>query len=1112
MPAPHWGPQMNSQVLQGTVYRAVVTLLLFVAAAGCTRHDEVETSLQTGASRLYAASEGSGIGQSQAEAIVRAQAIVAAGQQDASLPKSASTLVGIDAYQSLLKTAIEKIQDLPGETAKAQTWLQELRAPARAELVSQASTLLHDATSNFANGSAAHALLTSLKGETELDILRADLVSAVPAGTNIPANKFELVPPPHLENAIASLKRQLNGLLEQESIVADGTRAPLISALEAKLRLMESAASSVARSQFLGVRADVFGKIDVSRWNKLTATRAERVESRFSANVASAEAAANLPELLLARYESRGPPDSLAIESARDFDINPTKWCWAEAELAVIASELAASPQTPSRVRALRLPLERVASMLHSDTLIRIRDIARKAGRSQETWLPSDFLFPEKYIHLEAWATAAEKELEARKTGATRVVPASVAYEDLAKQRKRHVEIRFLEVLQVRFPEGDAMPRELVAERNRIVLDTLHDYSERISTSLQRYAKTSRRITLSDKKLSFPEAEHIAAARTSIATMGQELQGLKDAASRLGLKSNQAVEATITAAALESSPKSPPHRGETGSADPRGWASVLRVQIAAGGAVRRYQTKLEKHLVLLNAQSDRLEQALNRSEAITTNLPDGTVKPYGMARGRITASAAALQRGQIIPRSLTPDESKSRLPESVAAWVGRLDDGGKPFDYRSVKDPRTPKVIGGGIHFGEVATLGGKVRLSTAVVTYERGKGLLIRDGQSGMEWIVDKDIDPTSLRALYRFIAHGRNAAISVGWGLGTDDADDDEASTAQVVYLDPYLVDTKVGQDLLIADSRPWSFGNPAHDAGGLSFSGEFGRAHRAFSETKDPRLKAWLESVPIPSAEDADLLFVKQAVDFQTMQIRMNTIEHDAEVMLRDYMKTHPNENETELRKEALKRASSELEPWMDKVRQLAIDNVGRGHAEQRAATLRQMVQSSFAKEGGASISLLRAAVQLNLRLPSETRKNVFSWLASLPQTLAVLYDDAVTIELSDAGAAAYDTQMKYRYVTQPIAFDKHHLGIAKDPSGSELMTIKSLTNLANGNLPEVMRHYPDVASVKHYAEVAAFLRWAELESKAGTLGMFDMSNLATVNANDRDAFPTIDALVK
>ena len=58
-----------------------------------------------------------------------------------------------------------------------------------------------------------------------------------------------------------------------------------------------------------------------------------------------------------------------------------------------------------------------------------------------------------------------------------------------------------------------------------------------------------------------------------------------------------------------------------------------------------------------------------------------------------------------------------------------------------------------------------------------------------------DHGIDPSTLKALYRFAASHRNAAISIE---GVDDK-------TETVRLDPSFVDTQVGRELIAADLVP-------------------------------------------------------------------------------------------------------------------------------------------------------------------------------------------------------------------------------------------------------------------------------------------------------------------
>jgi len=260
---------------------------------------------------------------------------------------------------------------------------------------------------------------------------------------------------------------------------------------------------------------------------------------------------------------------------------------------------------------------------------------------------------------------------------------------------------------------------------------------------------------------------------------------------------------------------------------------------------RRYHPRLDKYLYRIQAFSELAKETLKDTKPLAIQLSSAPIK-FATDKGRLIASEVALQKAGVDFKRFDIDNSTTRLPEPYSTWEGRLDANGKPFPYEEVKKPKTFRVVGGGIHFGETAELSGSIDLREAALVYEPAKGLIIRDGKSGTEWVIDNSLDPTGLKALYRFAASGRNAAISIGWGteaLSVVETD----RTGEPVLLDPYLVDTKVGQDLILADNIPWDLGKGRLPNGKpISFAEKFNQLSLDYSADDRNKLTNFVSAI--------------------------------------------------------------------------------------------------------------------------------------------------------------------------------------------------------------------------------------------------------------------------
>jgi hypothetical protein len=133
-------------------------------------------------------------------------------------------------------------------------------------------------------------------------------------------------------------------------------------------------------------------------------------------------------------------------------------------------------------------------------------------------------------------------------------------------------------------------------------------------------------------------------------------------------------------------------------------------------------------------------------------------------------------------------------------------------------------------------------------------------------------------------------------------------------------------------------------------------------------------------------------------------------------------------------------------------------------------------------------------------------------SNPVTLAALYDDHVSFTLRNDGSTAFSTKLKYFYATSFINASNDHIGATHSPTDPavEVNPIPRLSALVNSHVDFLVKNYPPLQRIQRYAGLAAFFRWAKNAEQTGELAMIDLGNLAAFPANDREHFPTPDAL--
>ena len=252
--------------------------------------------------------------------------------------------------------------------------------------------------------------------------------------------------------------------------------------------------------------------------------------------------------------------------------------------------------------------------------------------------------------------------------------------------------------------------------------------------------------------------------------------------------------------------------------------------------------------------------------AAATALLKTSAASVAVDKGKIVVSEAQMRTGQIDFSTLPKDQEKTRLPGRFSTWKGFVDPKTeKPYDYESrVKNFRDFAPVGGGIHMGDKATLVPARDLSHFVLSYDRSLKSLILIGPAGERYAYGP-VEPEEAKALYRYAASGDNAAVSIGWAGEYDPTDKRHLGEPQPVLLDPYLVDTRVGQDLISADSIPWDLGLNTLPGGDVNpISKKFSAAKDRFFQAQFGVVEAFCHRVPAFSDTYATKLAAKFSDD--------------------------------------------------------------------------------------------------------------------------------------------------------------------------------------------------------------------------------------------------------
>jgi len=1081
--------------------------------------------------------------------------------------------------------------------------IADLTKAEQIELATTAEAQIGEIAVRFESAALDQAIEKLVQAESELRVLKEDLRGSLPTNVSLPKDPLSLAPTDRLKIAVEGLKVQQRMLADR---LADLGVKPQSGGMLTDARLahvetwinrINSVIESSDHKAFQETKSESFKSISKKNWNETAIGFDDRVKIEVARRQQELLADTGLQEIKFGSRSIRGPPegsiDALVLSALRNFDTNPRQWLISEASVQGLGDQLISYSQV--RNVSSEIPnesLRRVATLLDEATLRNGRTVANAVVLNTPE-LPENQVFPGRKEHFERYAEAFEAELARRREGGSRVTfeatePLGEVVDQFCNVDRptSRAEARILSLASTRFPEERHIPIGVREEIVDIQRRTLELYSERTKSLLSNYERVADHLALSTDAA--PDLlEKFKSARTQLKAVNIEFDSMVKTAKQNGVEIESAKAILVQ---LESMfPRGPPGEGPppTAPAAPKNPppkpsgsgglvtnASDLERLRSVSNPVAITRPQLEKQIYFTAAylaEADRIIESTGMEADGLNRDPVEFAKEKGRRTYNLRDTALA-QSGEPDWRSIAKDNSKTRLPESKQTWRGRLKEDPRtgrkvPFDYRTeVKKPRTFRAIGGGIHFGETASAAFDAPANVYSLRYDAGS-LIVTDGRNGSRFVVttQEDIDPTSLKALYRFAKANRNAAISIGWGTERESVVDqlitESRELGSPVLLDPFLVDTAVGQDLVLADSIPWSF-----DGGKLP-NGAPVTFHEQFKNEYDQFRKARLDVVtPLfanakPFADSDRAMWTTRLDEARASLLIQAVVRNDSIASarrwyisrsIRDFLRDEENQETSDetaiqdLRRWLLARIlkandidslddlTSEGQRLVNKDADDRIEKLSEatgGEFDKRIAPLFDedsplnsqllpLVDLTMAATLSKESSCPRVLVDLWASLllaksadePVDTETLALSFLARLNSTtLAMLYDDAVSFDLQ-GDAAKLKAEMKYRYATTYVHVGDRAISLGRsDDAENEVQTIESLTILANKHLNGVTDSYPPLKRVTQQAAITAFLKWAIAQKERGNLAI-DLSELATVPAHDPKKYPTPDSILK
>jgi hypothetical protein len=523
----------------------------------------------------------------------------------------------------------------------------------------------------------------------------------------------------------------------------------------------------------------------------------------------------------------------------------------------------------------------------------------------------------------------------------------------------------------------------------------------------------------------------------------------------------------------------------------------------------------------------------------------------GKEQGKVTITEEQVLNGTIDYASV-PKTAESRLPERLQDWKGFIDPTTKkPYDYDTkVKDFTDFSPVGGGIHFGDKARLVSLIDLRHFVLTYDRTSKMLQLVGPS-QEHFIYGPIDAQDLKALYRYAASDDNAAVSIGWSgeyvAEVELLDPKQKPLPEPVLLDPFFVDTRIGQDLVAADSLPWRLGEPTLPSGAQNpiaqefnaakdrFFGvqvaaltQFCRAVKPFTNPYGTQMagavarKTYLDLEGISLLSSSTLPLAKAAFlknsEYEYLQQTIDLLE--TQLSSRSHLLQYPSlsspqlfgvpSGKTELGDNKA-RAETERELQKMKETKTYLDDMAAefDEAKTRLELLQHVAVAQVERPPVDSkwISVLVSVLKARKDIPDADLGRALG--GALPTTtLAVLLDKPTEIHVQGDSIVLKGT-MVYRYATSLVRVQGDSVVMSQGVGSKKtsVETIAELSDVVNRAMPTLLLDYAPLHRVTEEAQVVALLRWAR---KPGNILAVDFSSLSDVPGSDRGRTPTPDAI--
>mgnify|MGYP002395731802 CR=1 FL=1 len=702
---------------------------------------------------------------------------------------------GIKGASDQKKTAVTAL-DL--EPALRQRAVQSLVATVRLE------------TGRMANAAAKGAIREELQLDARLAVLHDDLRTLLPS--TVPEDRLELLDRRSLEMLLERAQNLLRSAASKGDAGVPGVWDPCVQYWKSRVDQLNKALG--AGQQFSLAHADLLDVgFDETKWIELSADRADRTEIVFKGMIEKLNNVSPHLEGFLLASAPRGPPSDLerTIHTAiTEFFTSPFDSLVAESRLVALHDVLHAEIKNLDGASPFGMALR----LADREYLRRIRhDLRFMHAEHMEAFggLVVDDAFDR---HAKAWLAAIDRELAHDRVQMRTEDVGAISQRALQSVGRNERELTpaaldwFISALSERYPRT-YWPRactELAArhlgnqyEQAALRLMTAHD------TLLEAGNLTARGLlSLTPEEARTLVGDIARVRQLGLATRTQlaEARGVLDA--DLG---GEPLLTKLNSVAILNGPRDEPPGGIPPRFDPppkqplgtaaSAWSPVLPRPPPAV----RSEAATERTLAGVEARLDDLASRIIAAREAAAKDQFFAENPYKQLGRRVVSRDTVATAEPIITRQ----PSRTRQTSELHEWDSFRNDAGKFYSISDVLDLKHFDSLGGGIHFGAPLTVDAPgIKLSSWGLFYNLEQETIELRELHGTRRVPVMRIDPETLQPLVGFAATKRNLAVTIGWvGEGGDPGNTD----GQPILLDPYLIDTRSGGDLVDADVLPWS-----------------------------------------------------------------------------------------------------------------------------------------------------------------------------------------------------------------------------------------------------------------------------------------------------------------